>query len=143
LLGNASFFVCNCDGILIDAPGKTGAFQKLIAAWDSTHLDVLMLVHPLDKAHGFDGPGDFFVDDKGNMTRRGQNARAPYVYAGAWITHPRLFAGQEAVPFSANTLWDRAIGAGRMRAVVHDGDWFHVGTPEAVDDTARLLAHAA
>jgi len=99
-----------------------------------------MLVHPLDTAHGFDGPGDFFVAGDGTMRRRGTAARAPFVYAGPWIVHPRLFAGDRAVPFSANKIWDRAIASGRMRAVINDGDWYHVGTPEAVPATTALLA---
>jgi MurNAc alpha-1-phosphate uridylyltransferase len=143
LLGDAPFFVCNCDGILIDAPGKPGAFQKLIAAWNPAQLDVLMLVHPMQKAHGFDGAGDFFVSDTGNMIRRGKSARAPFVYAGAWIVHPRVFANEPPVAFSANKIWDRAIAANRMKAVVHDGDWYHVGTPDAVSETALLLETAA
>ena len=28
-----------------------------------------------------------------------------------------------------NLIWDRAIAAGRLRAVVHDGLWFHLSTP--------------
>lgn len=139
LLGSAPFFVCNCDGILIAAPGRPSAFRQLMAAWDETKLDVIMLVHPIEKAHGFDGPGDFFVAADGTMHRRGTASAAPYVYAGAWITQPRLFADERPSAFSANKLWDRAIGAGRMRAVINDGEWYHVGTPEAVPITTSLL----
>jgi MurNAc alpha-1-phosphate uridylyltransferase len=136
LLGDAPFIVSHCDGILM--PGAA-ALRKLIAAWDPSRLDVVMLVHPLETAHGFDGAGDFFVESDGTMRRRGTAARAPYVYAGPWIVHPRLFAGDQPVPFSANRFWDRAIASGRMRAVIHDGDWYHVGTPEAVPATTAML----
>jgi hypothetical protein len=27
-----------------------------------------------------------------------------------------------------------------MKAIVHDGAWYHVGTPEAVGETETLLA---
>ncbi|TAL01879.1 MAG: nucleotidyltransferase family protein [Rhodospirillaceae bacterium] len=143
LLGPDPFFVCNCDGIIVDAPGQPSAFRKLAAAWNPEKLDVIMLVHPLETAHGFDGPGDFFVASDGVMSRRHTAARAPFVYAGAWIVHPRAFAGEQAIPFSANRIWDRAIAAGRMIAVVNDGDWYHVGTPEAVPATTALLAGTA
>jgi MurNAc alpha-1-phosphate uridylyltransferase len=36
-----------------------------------------------------------------------------------------------------NLLWDRAIGAHRIGAIVHDGVWFHLSTP---DDLARAEA---
>jgi MurNAc alpha-1-phosphate uridylyltransferase len=136
LLGNEPFLISHSDGILV--PGAA-ALRKLAAAWDPSRLDVVMLVHPLETAHGFDGPGDFFVDGDGTMRRRGSATRAPFVYAGPWIVHPRLFAGDQPVPFSANRFWDRAIASGRMRAVIHDGDWYHVGTPEAVTSTTARL----
>jgi len=142
LLGDAPFFVCNCDGIIRNPSGQS-AFQKLAAAWQEDRHDVVMLVHPMETAHGFDGPGDFFVAADGAMTRRGTKPRAPFVYAGAWITHPRLFAGQSVAPFSANKLWDRAIADGRMIAVVNDGAWYHVGTPDAVTATNALLMAGA
>lgn len=140
LLGHDPFVVFNCDAIIRD--GRSPMLARLSAAW-SDDLDVLMLVHPLATAHGFDGPGDFFVSDDGRMTRRGSAASAPFVYAGAYILHSRLIAGEPMVPFSMNTLWDRAIAANRMRALVHDGAWYHVGTPQAVGETEALLAATA
>jgi MurNAc alpha-1-phosphate uridylyltransferase len=74
------------------------------------------------------------------MKRRGGATEAPYVYAGAYILHPRALAGEPATPFSMNRVWDRAIAAQRMKAIVHDGAWYHVGTPEAVGETETLLA---
>jgi MurNAc alpha-1-phosphate uridylyltransferase len=138
MLGGAAFYVFNCDAIIHD--GKTPMVTRLADAWDDATLDVLMLVHPRETAHGFDGAGDFFVDGEGRMTRRGTAASAPFVYAGAYILHPRLLAGETATPFSMNKIWDKAIAAGRMKALVHDGAWYHVGTPEAVGETEALLA---
>ena len=142
LLGDAPFYVCNCDGILISKPGQPSAFHKLAAVWDPSRLDVVMLLHPAATAHGFDGPGDFFMDSQSALRRRGTSATAPFVYAGVWIVHPRVFAGERAIPFSANRVWDKAIAEGRMIGVAHDGDWYHVGTPEAVPATTALLSRS-
>ncbi len=138
LLGLAPFFVFNCDAIIQD--GAAPALARLAAAWDPTSLDVLMLVHPRECAHGFDGPGDFFAENDGTLRRRGTAPSAPFVYTGATILHPRVLADETPIPFSMNKIWDRAIAAGRMKAVVHDGAWYHVGTPEAVGATDALLA---
>jgi len=138
LLGSDPFFVFNCDAIICD--GETPMLERMAHAWDESKLDVLMLVHPRATAHGFDGAGDFFVDDSGNLTRRGHATEAPYVYAGAYIMHPRILAHEGPEPFSMNSIWDRTIAAGRMKALVHDGAWYHVGTPQAVSETEALLA---
>jgi MurNAc alpha-1-phosphate uridylyltransferase len=41
-----------------------------------------------------------------------------------------------------NPLWDKAIAAERIRGLVHDGEWFHVGSPEGLALTeARISTH--
>ena len=52
---------------------------------------------------------------------------APFVYAGAAILQPRLFADAPDGPFSLNLLFDRAIAAGRLFGVRLDGTWINVG----------------
>ena len=140
-LGDAPFFVFNGDGILTN--GATPMLRRLAEAWDSDQLDVVMLVHPRETAQGFDGPGDFFLSGDGSLHRRGGAAAAPFVYAGAYIMHPRILKDEKPEPFSMNRIWDQAIAADRMSAVIHDGAWFHVGTPEAVNHTEILLGQMA
>jgi N-acetyl-alpha-D-muramate 1-phosphate uridylyltransferase len=38
-----------------------------------------------------------------------------------------------------NVLWDRALAAGRLHGIRHDGVWLHVGTPEAIALAERAL----
>jgi N-acetyl-alpha-D-muramate 1-phosphate uridylyltransferase len=58
------------------------------------------------------------------------------------IVHRRLFDGEKPGKFSLNRLWDRALASGRLAAIVHDGEWYHVGTPEALAlAEARLASH--
>ena len=64
----------------------------------------------------------------------------PYLYAGVQVVSPALFAGAPDGPFSMNLLWDRAIAADRLRAVVHDGLWFHLSTPADLSDAELVLA---
>ena len=42
--------------------------------------------------------------------------------------------------FSLVRLYDRAEAAGRLAAIVHDGEWCHVGTPEGLALTRERLA---
>ena len=42
-------------------------------------------------------------------------------------------------PFSLNRVYDKALEAGRLFGCLHDGEWFHVGTAEAVDRTTEFL----
>jgi MurNAc alpha-1-phosphate uridylyltransferase len=73
------------------------------------------------------------MDPLGKLSRRPERQIAPYVFTGVQILHPRLLEGAPSGPFSMNLLYDRALEAGRLYGMAHDGDWYHVGTPEAID----------
>ena len=57
---------------------------------------------------------------------------APYLFAGIQLLHRRLFDETPGRAFSLVRLFDRAEAAGRLSAIVHDGDWYHVGNPEGL-----------
>ena len=95
-------------------------------------MDALLLVHPAEAAAGYDGAGDFRLDASGRLAARGGAAAAPFVFTGVQILHPRLFADAPEGPFSLNVLYRRAAAAGRLFGLVHDGAWYHVGTPPAL-----------
>ena len=140
-LGPEPFFVVNGDSFWLDGPALP-ALARLAAAWDES-VDVLLLVQSTFQIAGEVGAGDFFLDPLARPRRRGAREIAPYLYAGVQLLHPRLFADTPAGPFSANLPWDRAIAAGRARAVVHDGLWFHLSTPADLAAAESVLQTGA
>ncbi len=137
-LGNDPFFAINADIVWLD--GRTPALARLAAAWNDGDMDALLLVQGTAKAFGYRGQGDYDVDQIGRMYRREERDVAPYVFTGIQILHPRLFADAPSGAFSLNVLYDRAESAGRLHAIVHDGEWFHIGTPAALAESeAELL----
>ena len=65
---------------------------------------------------------------------------APFIYAGAAILTPALFAGAPAGAFPLTRLFDRAGASGRLFGLRLEGVWMHVGTPEAVAAAEAALA---
>jgi MurNAc alpha-1-phosphate uridylyltransferase len=128
LLGDTPFFVVNGDVLWLDGPCPT--FDRLTTAWDEDRMDALLLLHPTVEAFGYHGDGDFLMDPEGRLIRRPEREIAPYLFAGIQILHPRLFEDTPAGSFSLNLLYDQAIEHDRLFGVLHDGKWFHVGTPE-------------
>jgi MurNAc alpha-1-phosphate uridylyltransferase len=137
LLGEGPFFVVNSDIIWTD--GAHPALDRLMQAWDESRMDALLLVVPTSHAMGYEGDGDFFVDGDGRPRRRAPREVAPTLFSGVQILHPRLFEGAPSGKFSLNVLYDRAIEDGRLFALVHDGRWYHVGTPEALPEVEAAL----
>ncbi len=127
--GQAPFFSANSDTIWIDR--DVPALTRLAQAFDPERMDALLLLHPVARAIGYQGPGDFALAADGALVRE---ACAPYVFTGLQILHPRLFKGRKAEPFSLRELYLAAQGAdgrlSRMHGLVHTGDWVHVGSPE-------------
>lgn len=139
LLGPDPFYVVNGDILWRDGP--TPALARLARAWDDGAMDALLLVHPTAGAFGYDGAGDFFLDqgDATPLRRREVGAPAPFVFTGVQILHPRLLADAPEGAFSLNFLYDRALAMGRLHGLVHDGEWFHIGTPETLARADRHL----
>lgn len=143
LLGSAGFFVHNSDSVWIENQGAT--LTRMIDAWNPDDMDSLLLLAPAESSLGYSGRGDFSVGDNGEVRRRRKDETVPFIFAGASINHPRLFADSPDGPFSINMMWDRALSAGRLASIVLDGTWMHIGTPAALEDAERRLngLHAA
>ena len=136
-LGTTPFFVVNSDALWID--GATPALERLAEAWRDGDMDALLLLVPTAAATGYDGIGDYNRDESGALRSR-QGDTAPYVFGGVQILHPRLFDGAAVEPFSLKRLYDRAEASGRLFGLVHDGAWYHVGTPGALAEVEGKLA---
>jgi MurNAc alpha-1-phosphate uridylyltransferase len=136
-LGNDAFFVANSDVVILD--GVEPATRRLAAAWRDDEMDAILLLHRTVRAFGYDGSGDFTIAPDGRLTRRSERQIVPYLFAGIQILHPRLFENCPTGAFSLNLLYDKAQEAGRLYGVVHDGEWLHVGTPDALKAVERHL----
>lgn len=140
LLGDAPIVIHNSDSVWIEKQASN--LTRLLDSWDGTRMDSLMLLAPSATSLGYDGRGDFHLDADGRVRRRVPNETAPYVFAGVSIIDPKLFDGEAERPFSLNIIWDRILAARRLYAIVLDGLWMHVGTPEALAEANAAIARA-
>lgn len=139
LLGHKPFFCANSDNLWIDGPQETlGMMQRI---WNPDRMDALLLLVPLARAHCHTGQGDFHMDASGRLTRRKTAHVAPFVFTGVQIMSPALLRDPPGDVFSTNIFWDRAIEAGRLYGVSHQGLWFDVGTPKAIPVVESMITH--
>ncbi|MET0874218.1 MAG: nucleotidyltransferase family protein [Pseudolabrys sp.] len=129
-LGDAPFFHINSDTIWID--GVKPNLARLVAAFDSAAMDALLLLSPTTGSIGYAGRGDFVMALDGRLTRRREQETAPFVYAGAAILLPSLFAHAPKGEFPLTEIFDRAAEKGRLSGLRLGGLWMHVGTPDAI-----------
>jgi N-acetyl-alpha-D-muramate 1-phosphate uridylyltransferase len=138
LLGDEPFITFNSDSLWIE--GKEPNLKRLVKAWDPERMDILMLVAPLSTSIGFEGRGDFHMEESGRLSRRGTDDSAPFAYAGVAIVKPELVHGTPDGAFSANAFYDRAIAKERLYGLCMEGQWLHVGEPQAIAEAEKCLA---
>jgi MurNAc alpha-1-phosphate uridylyltransferase len=131
------FYVVNSDVLWLDT--KLSALARLARAFDPARHDAVLLLARTTRAIGYVGLGDFMLDPSAMLRRRGEREVAPHLFAGIQILQRGLFDGAPMGAFSMNPLWDKAIAADRIRGLVHDGEWFHVGSPEGLALTEARL----
>jgi MurNAc alpha-1-phosphate uridylyltransferase len=140
-LGRAPFFHVNSDTLWIDS--ITPNLTRLAQAFDPARMDALLLLASTAASIGYHGKGDFAMEADGTLRRRAENEVLPFVYAGAALLSPALFADAPAGAFSLNVLFDRAAAAGRLAGLRLEGLWMHVGTPEAIAEAEAAIAKSA
>jgi MurNAc alpha-1-phosphate uridylyltransferase len=146
--GEAPFFIINSDSIWIE--NAAPVLSSMLAEWDESRMDGLLLLAEMKTALGYEGTGDFALKSDGHLVRArdaqksdqksDKEGDAVFAYPGIQIAHPRMFADAPPGAFSTNIMWDRAIAAGRLFGTVMDGAWIHVGTPQAREEAEATLA---
>ena len=146
LLGDDPILVANIDSVWIeDAEPPARAIADLCAGFDRQALSARLLLARMERTTGFDGPGDFYCEDDGRLVGRraaGQET-APFNYMGVHIVDPRPIYAWPETAFGlfprGKGLWGAWLDEGRLHGVVMDGDWMHVGDPEARDTAEARL----
>jgi MurNAc alpha-1-phosphate uridylyltransferase len=131
------FFVVNSDVFWLDGQDRT--LQRLTAAFDPERMDAILLLQRTATAVGYEGSGDYLIDPSGCPHRRGERQVAPFLFAGLQLVHRRAFTGISDRVFSLVRLFDSAEEAGRLQAIVHDGEWYHIGTPQGLAATRKAV----
>jgi MurNAc alpha-1-phosphate uridylyltransferase len=138
LIAGDPFFCVNADNWFVGT-GRN-ALLRMAEAWNPAVMDVLMLVVPFEHAGNTQGQGDFDLDPAGHLSRDGPKRARPYVWTGIQMLAKHVVTDPPAEVFSTNLFWDRAIARRRCHGLVHEGQWFDVGYPEAIGLTEGVVA---
>jgi MurNAc alpha-1-phosphate uridylyltransferase len=130
LLGTKPFFHVNSDTMWID--GVRSNLTRLAETFDPEQMDILLLMAPTATSIGYGGRGDYAMLPDGALRKRREHQVVPFVYAGAAILSPAIFAGAPKGEFSLTKMFDAANEQERLFGLRLDGVWMHVGTPDAV-----------
>ena len=137
LIGDEPFFICNTDQFWLEGPHSNLA--ALAKRWDPETMDVMLLVAATTSSVGVDWSGDFNMLADGRLVRREERGVAPFVYAGVGIMKASLFEDAPDGPFRLAPYFFEAAAKGRLFGHRLDGQWLHVGTPEAIAEAEETI----
>lgn len=137
LLGSEPFFICNTDAFWLEGPRSN--IEALVARWNPAIMDILLLVAATTSSVGVDWPGDFLMHADGRLQKRAEREVAPFVYTGVGILKPALFKDAPAGPLRLAPYFFEAAARGKLFGQRLDGQWLHVGTPEAVAQAEHTI----
>ncbi|CUH66270.1 bifunctional N-acetylglucosamine-1-phosphate uridyltransferase/glucosamine-1-phosphate acetyltransferase [Thalassovita autumnalis] len=130
LLGPDPVLTLNSDAIW-QGPNP---IEALLAAWDPTRMDALMMLIPPKQALGYAGLGDFHMAEGGQLTR-GPGA----IYGGVQILKTEGLYEINQNAFSLNLLWDQMLSKGRLFGLTYPGAWCDVGNPDGLKLAEDLI----
>jgi MurNAc alpha-1-phosphate uridylyltransferase len=124
------FFVINADCIW-DTMKQThkNALEQLYNHYDSKKFDVFKLLCSPQKAIGFYG-NPIYRLDKDNYIYN--NTILEYEFTGIQILKRKLLTNYHVKPFSIREIWKTAFHHNRVGGIEFQGQWLHIGTPQAV-----------
>jgi len=142
-LGEAPILVANIDSVWLEGREPPAeAIRALCDRFDPTRETARLMLARMERTSGFDGPGDFFMDEDDRLVPRRVNgaASAPLNYMGVHIVDPGPIYDHPETAFGLFPLWVEWAAGGRLAGQVMDGDWMHVGDPEALKAAEARLA---
>jgi MurNAc alpha-1-phosphate uridylyltransferase len=141
LLGGAPIFVCNIDSVWEEPEGS--AMARLAENFDAARMGARLMLAAMDRQLGYEGAGDFFMDEHGLLSFRDALPHSPWAYMGVQIIDPGIVDGEPIEPFSFTRIWRRLAKQGRLFGTPLGGFWMHVGDPAARAEAEVRLAAAA
>ncbi|MBR4927750.1 MAG: nucleotidyltransferase family protein [Alphaproteobacteria bacterium] len=134
--GENGFFVLNGDPLWSEP--TLPLLTQMAEKWNPDTMDILLAIAPLSASRGDIQKGNYFIENNKLRRIRPTEETAPYFFMSVQIMHPRVFKNTPSGPFSSRDLYDKAQHAGRLAHLIHDGVWFNINTPEALQVAEEL-----
>jgi MurNAc alpha-1-phosphate uridylyltransferase len=131
------FFLINGDAFWTEE-GDYSTLRALDKAWDSHKMDILLLLQPVEKMQLTEAVGDYDIDEQGRAIRS-KNKSGQYMFAGVRLTKKSVFKNVTEDVFSFLNLMDEAEKKGALYALVHEGHWHHISTPDDLKSVNKAL----
>ena len=116
--------------------GSDLPIARMMQLFRQDAADIVLLCVAPEKAFGFRKGADFLYSPDGTLSK---TTGRPVVYAGAALISRSVAAQGPDVPFSLARSFEAARDANRLKGVMIEAPWFHVGDPQAIARTNQEI----
>lgn len=141
LMGDKPVFIANIDSIWTEPHGS--AMTRLAEGFEPKRMGALLMLAAMDHQLGYEGAGDFFMDERGRIMFRDALPHTPWAYMGVQIINPAIVDLEPLEPFSFTRIWRKLAREERLYGAPLGGYWMHVGDPAAREAAEARLAALA
>ncbi|MBN8828664.1 MAG: NTP transferase domain-containing protein [Sphingobacteriia bacterium] len=128
---NSKGLIINGDCIYIDKEENT--FEYLINKYEE-NMDALMLFNDFHNAYGFDGKGDYGLDEYGRINR---DEKPLFAFNGAQIIDLNVIAKYERDYFSLRDVYSNP--ALNIYGTLNPNPWLHIGDVKGLEEAEKFL----
>lgn len=136
-LGSQPFYMINGDAFWLNGPEET-ALRRLAENFNSEETDILLLLQPLTSMQLTEGVGDYHLGVDRRIARS-LDKSGTHMFTGIRLCKPEIFREAPEGKFSFTSLMDKAESQGKLRGIIHDGDWHHISTPQDLDAVDKAI----
>jgi N-acetyl-alpha-D-muramate 1-phosphate uridylyltransferase len=136
MLNSDPILICNTDSVW--QPFEDRPIPRMQHRLEQNEADIVLLCVRPERAIGYDGKPDFFLDRTGRLSLDESTGR-PVIFAGVTLARRSAFTSTPAGPFSIYRLFERAFSAGTLSGTLLEADWFHVGDPIGLQRANELF----
>lgn len=107
--------------------------------------DILMGLKKIEEYVGYEGLGDFNFDPKSGELQKFLGKKMSHAFVGLQIINPKILRKISNKMFSMSVFYQPKDQSGelkyRVKGMEMKGDYFHVGTVEAIGEVERLMVN--
>lgn len=130
------FYMMSGDGYWVDKEG-CNTLQHLSDAFLNSDNDMTLVLQATDSMDLTMPVGDYNI--KNGQAVRSLDQTGTHMFTSIRALHPRVLDGYKLEKYSFLKNMDDAEAKGRLGAFDHEGAWYHISTPEDLEDVDKAL----
>ena len=132
------FYMINGDAFWVDATDRT-TLQTLAESHYANGGDLTLLLQSIHSMSLTGAVGDYDIDLDTSLASRSLNKTGEYMFTGIRVCHPQIMSPYSETCFSFLEIMDALDKKDGLYGCPHRGDWYHISTPEDLDDVNKSL----